>query len=131
MNVADAEAAFADLLGRRRKFLEVVAALVRAGVRAYQVDFQARAMTLYGEDGSHHRVALALPMSEPISEFFSSGAIDRTILQMRSPEADFATFLRRMAQAGCAQYFVYLRGRRAIYLGVDGDQHVVDIPARA
>ena len=130
MNAAEAEAAVADLLARRRTFLEVVAGLAKAGVRSYQVDFVGRCMTLYGEDGSSHRTALEVPMGEPISEFFSSGAIDRTILDMRGPSADFAQFLRRMAQAGCAQYFVYLRGRRAIYLGVDGDQHVVNIPAR-
>ena len=130
MNAEMAEGAFADLLARRKNFIEVVSALLEARVRSYEVDFVARRLMLYGEDGSHHAVAIEVPADLAPSEFFSSGAIDRTIMRMRGPDADYATFLQGMMQAGCAQYFVYLRGRRAIYLGVDGDQHVVQIPAR-
>lgn len=128
MDLAATQAAFADLQARRRSFLETAKALARAGVRGYQVDLLGGAMTLYGEDGRHHRTPFPVSPGQRPTERFSPDGVDRAIARMRGPEADLGGFLHELRAAGCAQYFVHLRGRRATYLGLDGDCHVIELP---
>ncbi|MGE3623117.1 MAG: hypothetical protein AB7H77_04490 [Bdellovibrionales bacterium] len=64
-----------------------------------------------------------------ISPSFDGALVKSTITEIQQQKIDYMTFLRRIMQAGCCQYEVYINGRQALYLGRNGGQHIELFPA--
>ena len=60
---------------------------------------------------------------------FDREAIVAAIRQSQRGEHTFADFVRKTTAAGCVGYFVQIHGRRAIYFGRNGDEHVEMFPS--
>jgi uncharacterized protein YbcV (DUF1398 family) len=63
-----------------------------------------------------------------ISEDFDVAALKAAILDSQQHGQKFRTFCERAMQAGVQGYIAYLRGKRVIYLGRQGDQHTEWFP---
>jgi uncharacterized protein YbcV (DUF1398 family) len=108
-------------------FPEVVGRLLEAGVESYLVDFAAGRKTHYMADGGTHTEPMTLN-PEPVAAEF---AADKLVEAIRGAQADtirYPEFVRRSTAAGAIGYWAFLTGRRVIYFGRKGEQHVEEFP---
>lgn len=118
------KASFADT-----PFPEVVARLAGAGVRAYRADLIKLRKTYY--DGAREAHDHAMPYGEApdVAAQFAAGEVAGAVRAIQRQEIGYAEFLKRIMQAGCASYGVYIEGRKAVFVGRDGDEYVEPFPA--
>jgi uncharacterized protein YbcV (DUF1398 family) len=112
-------------------FPQVVKGLLEVGVESYFVDFAALQKTHYLTNGTTH----ALPMivePGPIAAEFDNGGL---VTALRGAQADtvrYPEFVKRAAAAGVIGYWAFLTGKRVIYFGRKGEEHIEEFPkARA
>lgn len=110
------------------KFPQVVARLQEAGVARYHVDFLRSEATHYLRDGRSHVAPLPMP-SEPIAEELSAAGVAAAVKAAQTEGLPYSEFLARARRAGCIGYFAYLDGRRVVYSGGQGDEHVEHFPS--
>lgn len=118
----------AQSLAGRIAFPQVVAKLVSGGVERYLADLVGRQKISYGVGGGVHTEPLPFDGPE-VARAFDGTAVKAAIEGSQQGRIDYQTFLRRVMEAGCSHYEVYLTGRKAIYLGRDGGQHIEHFPA--
>ena len=108
-------------------FPNVVKGLLEAGVESYLVDFATRQKTHYLADGTTHAVAMILEPGPIAAEFDKAGLV----LAIQGAQADtvrYPEFVERSAAAGVIGYWAFLTGKRVIYFGRKGEQHIEEFP---
>ena len=111
-------------------FPEVVRRLSALEVERYHADYNRQEITLYLADGdscvfpSHHEAM-------PVAADFSAAGVAAAVRQSQRGEHTYRDFVRKTMAAGCVGYFVQITGRRAIYFGRTGDNHVEHFPPAA
>lgn len=108
-------------------FPEVVKRLAAAGVERYRVDVVGRQKMSYGHQGESFCDILACDIY-PVAEHFSAEGVKAAILDSQHQRITYPMFLRRIMEAGCSHYEVFLDGRKAVYVGRDGNQHIELFP---
>lgn len=108
-------------------FPTVVERLVAAGVEYYQIDYVRRLQTCFSGAGGIHVVPLGFTVPA-IAETFDAPALVAAIRDSQQRGQKFPDFSVRAAQAGVQGYTAYLRGKRVIYAGRQGDQHTEWFP---
>jgi len=111
----------------RMTFPQVVGRLVEVGVESYLVDFEAKRKTHYLADGSTHTLPMILEPGPVAPEFSSTGLI----AAIRGAQADtvrYPEFVQRATAAGVVGYWAFLAGKRVIYFGRKGEQHIEEFP---
>ncbi|HLJ72062.1 MAG TPA: DUF1398 domain-containing protein [Roseiarcus sp.] len=119
------KASFADT-----PFPEVVARLAGAGVRAYRADLIKLRKTYYDDAREAYDHAMPYGEAPDVAAQFSAGDVAGAVSAIQRREIGYAEFLKRIMQAGCASYGVYIGGRKAVYVGRDGDEYVEPFPAK-
>ncbi|MBA4016161.1 MAG: DUF1398 domain-containing protein [Pirellula sp.] len=109
-------------------FPEVVGKLIEVGVERYHADYTRGEFTYYWPDGAS-TVVSADHLKHATGIEFDREAIVAAIRQSQRGEHTFADFVRKTTAAGCVGYFVQIHGRRAIYFGRNGDEHVELFPS--
>jgi uncharacterized protein YbcV (DUF1398 family) len=110
----------------RITFPAVVKALMEVGIERYHADLLAGRKTYYLPDGdfedapAHKGGVAALE--------FSAEGVEKAVRAIQRQEIAYREFCRLIAAAGCVGYFVSLAGRRAVYYGRTGDEHVEWFP---
>lgn len=117
-------------LAEQITFPEVVMKLAEAGVERYIADLVGKKKFSYGKQGETHIGDLAFE-NIAIPEKLDAAAVKQTITDIQQGRIKYQTFLRRIMEAGCAHYEVFITGRRAIYFGRDGVQHIEEFPKAA
>ena len=113
----------------RIAFPDVVEALTEAGVERYHADLVRAEKTYYMPDGASEVVAChSVPPSAPE---FSAEGVGAAVRAAQAGAIGYREFCARIAEAGCAGYFVTLTGRRAVYYGRTGDSHTEWFPGAA
>jgi len=113
-------------------FPESVRRLMEAGFESYFVDYRRNTRTHYLPSGES--LVLDNPHEEAaVAADFDAASIAAAIKWAQSGAADYnyADFNRRATASGCAGYFVSFCGRRVVYHGRTGDQHVEWFPGAA
>jgi uncharacterized protein YbcV (DUF1398 family) len=108
-------------------FPQVVKGLLEAGVESYLVDFATKQKTHYLADGTTHTVAMILEPGPIEAEFDHSGLV----AAIRGAPADtvrYPEFVKRSTAAGVIGYWAFLTGKRVIYFGRKGEQHIEEFP---
>jgi uncharacterized protein YbcV (DUF1398 family) len=108
-------------------FPQVVKGLLEAGVESYFVDFAARQKTHYLIDGTTHAVPMILDPGPIAAEFDNVGLV----AAIRGAQADtvrYPEFVKRSTAAGVIGYWAFLTGKRVIYFGRKGEQHIEEFP---
>tara|TARA_R110000787_G_scaffold187146_7_gene299064 strand:+ start:8305 stop:8712 length:408 start_codon:yes stop_codon:yes gene_type:complete len=109
-------------------FPQIVGKLIAEGVEYYHVDYAAKSFTFYSESGSSITAPLPFEGLPLVSEDFDSKALKAAVLDSQLNSQKFRAFCERAIRAGVQGYFAFLRGKRVIYLGRQGDQHVEWFP---
>ena len=110
----------------RVTFPEVVKALMEVGVERYHADFVAGRKTYYLPDGGFEEVEVH-KVGGAAREFSAAG-VEKAVRSIQRQQIAYREFCRLIADAGCVGYFVSLAGRRAVYYGRTGDEHVEWFP---
>lgn len=108
-------------------FPMVVKGLLEAGVESYLVDFAAKQKTHYLTDGSTHTVPMILEPGPIAAEFNGDGLV----AAIRGAQADtvrYPEFVQRSTAAGVIGYWAFLTGKKVIYFGRKGEQHIEEFP---
>lgn len=112
----------------RVTFPQVVTKLMAAGIERYHADLVRAEKTYYLPDGDSLVVATRAVGGQPASAFSAAG-VEAAVRAVQSGEIKYIEFCEHVMAAGCAGYFVSLAGRRAVYYGRSGDNHVELFPA--
>lgn len=111
-----------------KPFPEIVKTLAMTGVEWYYADLLKMEKTFYDAAGGTHLEKLPLQTMPVITQFSESGI--RTALKaIQQGNTTYSEFLRDIMRAGCAAYTVHIQGRKAIYLGRQGDLYVEPFPS--
>lgn len=117
-------------LAEQITFPEVVMKLAEAGVERYIADLVGKKKFSYGTQGETHTGDLVFK-DVSIPEQLDAAAIKQTITDIQQGRIKYQTFLRRIMEAGCSHYEVFITGRKAIYFGRNGVQHIEEFPKAA
>jgi uncharacterized protein YbcV (DUF1398 family) len=110
----------------RITFPEVVKALMEVGVERYHADLVAGRKTYYLPDGAFEETSAHKVGGAALK--FSPEGVEKAVRAIQRQQIAYREFCRLIADAGCVGYFVSLAGRRAVYYGRTGDEHVERFP---
>jgi uncharacterized protein YbcV (DUF1398 family) len=108
-------------------FPQVVKGLLEVGVESYLVDFASKQKTHYLADGTTHAVPMILDPGPIAAEFDGAGLV----AAIRGAQADtvrYPEFVKRSTAAGVIGYWAFLTGKKVIYFGRKGEQHIEEFP---
>lgn len=109
-------------------FPEVVGKLSAAGVERYIADLVGLQTLYYGTTDERHMACLSFSDASAVARTFDAAGVKNAITDSQQQKINYQTFLRRIMAAGCGHYEVYISGRKAIYFGRDGSQHIELFP---
>jgi uncharacterized protein YbcV (DUF1398 family) len=128
MNANDiAELAQATLDGSL-PFSEIVGKLIANQVEYYHVDYAMGSMTFYSASGAAVLAPLRFEKLPSIAEDFDAVALKAAIFDSQQNGQKFRVFCERAMRSGVQGYIAYLRGKRVIYFGRQGDLHTEWFP---
>jgi uncharacterized protein YbcV (DUF1398 family) len=104
-------------------FPEVVRRLLEVGVESYFCDLARGEETFYMTDGKTHEEKMSLPMP-PVAESFSPTGIIAAIRGAQADTIRYPEFVKQATAAGVIAYWAFLTGRKVIYFGRKGQQHI-------
>jgi uncharacterized protein YbcV (DUF1398 family) len=107
-------------------FPQVVARLLEVGVESYLVDFASRRKTYYLAEGTHTESMILEP--DPVAPNFSAADLVAAIRGAQADTVRYPEFVRRSTAAGTVGYWAFLTGKRVIYFGRKGEQHIEEFP---
>jgi uncharacterized protein YbcV (DUF1398 family) len=110
----------------RITFPDVVNALSEVGIERYHADLVAGRKTYYLPGGDF--VDVEVHNVGGAAREFSAEGVEKAVRAIQRQEIAYREFCRQIAGAGCVGYFVSLAGRRAVYYGRTGDEHVEWFP---
>jgi uncharacterized protein YbcV (DUF1398 family) len=96
-------------------------------VESYLVDFAAMQKTHYLTDGTTHMVPMILDPS-PIAAEFNGAELVAAIRGAQADTVRYPEFVKRSTAAGVIGYWAFLTGKRVIYFGRKGEQHMEEFP---
>jgi len=108
-------------------FPQVVQGLLEVGVESYFVDFASKQKTHYLADGTMHTVAMILDPG-PIAADFDNAGLVAAIRGAQADTVRYPEFVSRSTAAGVIGYWAFLTGKRVIYFGRKGEQHIEEFP---
>jgi uncharacterized protein YbcV (DUF1398 family) len=121
------EAAKATLTGSL-PFPEIVGKLMATGVEYYHGDYAAQQFSFYSAAGGVVIAPLLFEDLPAIADDFDVTALKAAVLDSQQNGQKFRQFSQRAMQAGVQGYFAFLRGKRVVYMGRQGDQHTEWFP---
>lgn len=114
-------------LAEQITFPEVVERLMGAGVERYIADLVGKKKFSYGVKGESFIGELAFEGPE-IPASMNAEKVAAAIKNIQQGRIKYREFLARIMRAGCSHYEVFITGRKAIYVGRDGSQHIELFP---
>ena len=114
-------------------FPEVVKKLVDVGIEQYHADMYRREKTYYAANGDSHvqsedGLDPKVFNAEAVAAELNRDGVKEALRLIQREEIVYQEFLRRIQSAGVANYWVYLVGKRAIYVARNGDEYVEWFP---
>jgi len=110
-------------------FPQVVKRLSETGVERYCADLVRLEKFYYSADGQNTTQAIPLKDTPKIGGPFLAAKVKEAVAAIQQGQIDYAEFLRRIMKSGVVFYDVFIKGRKVIYMGRDGDFHVEVFPA--
>lgn len=112
-------------------FPEIVGRLIEEGVEYYLVDYRALRFTFYGVSGGVVVAPLQFERLPEVNSNFDLSSLRAAFHDSQSHRQKFRDFCSRAMAAGVQGYYAFLRGKRVLYMGRQGDQHVEWFPGAA
>lgn len=111
----------------KQSFPEIVRKLMAAGVERYHQDLLRSERTYYLPDGQSEVVPNDDVTAVPAT-YFSAAGMEAAVRAVQAGTIDYKEFCRRAMEAGCVGYIVSIAGKRVVYYGRTGDNHVEYFP---
>ncbi|MFZ0631852.1 MAG: DUF1398 family protein [Acidobacteriaceae bacterium] len=108
-------------------FPQVVQQFLALGVESYFVDFAAARKTCYLADGAHQSDPMILQPG-PIAAVWSEADLVTAIRGAQADTVRYPEFVQRSTAAGVIGYWAFLTGKRVVYFGRQGEQHIEEFP---
>jgi len=118
----------AKTLSGAMSFPDAVGKLLGAGVEYYFVDYVRLQTTFYGADGQSVIMPIAYDGLPAVAPDLDVTALRANILDSQRNNQPYREFTRRAMAGGVAGYIAFLRGKRVLYFGRNGEQHVEWFP---
>lgn len=131
MNAATIEQLARATLDGSMPFPEIVGRLIEEGVEYYRVDYRALQFTFYGTAGGVVVAPLLFEGLPEVGESLDLPGLRAAIHDSQANGQKFRDFSARAVRAGVQSYSAFLRGRRVVYQGRQGDQHTEWFPGAA
>lgn len=114
-------------------FPEVVGKLREVGIESYHADLYRREKTYYASNGDSHvesedGLDPKIFNADAVAKDLDPNGVKEALRQIQHKEIDYQQFLRGILSAGVANYWVYLVGKRAIYVARTGNEYVEWFP---
>ena len=108
-------------------FPEVIMKLTAAGVERYTADLVGLNVYYYGTNGTIYKAELEFD-AKKVAPTFDASQVKAAITDSQQGQITYQEFLHHIMKAGCSHYEVFITGKKVIYLGRDGGQHVELFP---
>ena len=114
-------------------FPEVVGKLIAIGIEAYHADLYRREKTYYAANGDSHVESESgldpkVFGAHAVAAELHPKGVKEAVRRIQRKEIDYQQFRREILAAGTAHYWVYLAGKRAVYIARNGDEYVEWFP---
>lgn len=109
-------------------FPQLVEQLNSLGVESYHVDYIRKEEVVYTKSSETCVVNLEVVLP-PISETFSASDVAAAVKSSQTEGQRYDVFADRVCRAGCTGYIAFLEGKRVVYYGRLGDQHIEYFPS--
>lgn len=109
-------------------FPEIVGHLISEGVEYYRVDYVSLSFGFYDESGGVVIAPLSFEGLPSVASSFNAAELRAAILDSQMNGQKYRQFCVRAMEAGVQSYYAFLRGKRVLYIGRQGDQHVEWFP---
>lgn len=110
-----------------KPFGELVMRLIGVGVERYHADL-VRAEKTYHLPNGESEVVPNDPIDAEPAETFSAEGVAASVSAVQQGQIKYKTFCEQVMAAGCVGYIVSMAGRRVVYYGRTGDNHVEWFP---
>ncbi len=127
MDVAVINECKALSLAGKITFPEVVKRLMDTGVERYICDLVGLKVHYYGVKGEVYSLTLDYS-SEPVAAEFNPSAVKEAVGEIQQNLINYREFLKRIIGSGCCHYEVFITGKKVIYFGRQGEQHIEHFP---
>lgn len=131
MNAATIQQLANATLDGSMPFPQIVGHLIEEGVEYYRVDYRALRFTFYGITGGIVVAPLQFEGLPEVNENFQLSSLRAAIHDSQWRGQKFREFCSRAMTAGVQSYYAFLRGKRVMYLGRQGEQHLEWFPGAA
>ena len=111
-----------------KPFPAIVADLISAGVEYYHVDYIGRCFSYYGFAGDRVVAPIDYEGLPAVAADFEASALKAAIHDSQRNGQKYRDFSRRAMSAGVQGYMAFLRGKRVVYIGRQGDLHTEWFP---
>jgi uncharacterized protein YbcV (DUF1398 family) len=118
----------ADAFAGKMTFLETLQHMAAVGVRWYSANLASGEKTAYLKNGESHTTRWPDWKPIPPCPAFTEAGVVAALRAIQRREIIYPQFLQQIVNAGVTVYTVHLHGRKAIYLGADGDFYVEPFP---
>lgn len=108
-------------------FAQIVGQFIADGMESYHIDVQRNEGRYYYPKGDTHLEKLALELPLPAANF-DAAAVEAAVRASQAGKIKYPQFMSTIAQAGCVYYIVFLAGKKVVYIGRDGSEHVEHFP---
>lgn len=108
-------------------FPEIVRRLVDAGIELYYADLLSENKVYYAQNEAF-KVDSSIKAKREVAYSFDAKGIIDAIRQSQAGSIRYQEFLRRILNCGVISYMVFINGRKAIYFGRNGEQHIEEFP---
>lgn len=127
MNPKIIEECIALTLAEKLKFPEVIKRLYTEGVESFICDLVGLKIHYFSTKGELYTLSLAYKAA-PVALRFDAAAVEKSIINRQKEEITYMQFLDQIIAAGCTHYEVFIAGKKVIYFGRDGSQHIQLFP---
>lgn len=108
-------------------FGEIVKMLIGVGVERYHADLVRSEKTYYMPNGESEIVRNDSVQITP-AQAFSAAGVEAAVRAIQAGAIKYKEFCKRVMEAGCVGYLVSMAGKRVVYYGRTGDNHVEYFP---
>lgn len=111
----------------RITFFEVVMRLDKGGIEAYQANLLVPNKVYY-QDNEAFEVPLKVKSQANVIAPFDQQRVIKALRSIQSKEIGYQEFLKQILEGGVIFYLVFIKGRKAIYFGRNGEQYIESFP---
>lgn len=108
-------------------FPEVVGKLIEADIDSYIANL-ITASKVYYKDNQTFEIPLNIKYAAKPALEFNTAKIYEAVRAIQAKKIAYQEFIKQIMEAGVVIYGVYIKGRKAIYFGRNGEQHVELFP---